>query len=45
VERPEEAEVIVVNSCGFIQDAKEESIQAVLEAASLKRTAAAELSW
>ena len=38
VERPEEAEVIVVNSCGFIQDAKEESIQAVLEAASLKRT-------
>jgi ribosomal protein S12 methylthiotransferase len=38
VERPEEAEVIVVNSCGFIQDAKEESIQAVLEAASLKQT-------
>ena len=37
-ERPEQAEVIVVNTCGFVQDAKEESIQAVLEAASLKRT-------
>jgi ribosomal protein S12 methylthiotransferase len=37
-ERPEEAEVVVVNTCGFIQDAKEESIQAVLEAASLKQT-------
>lgn len=37
-DRPEQAEVIVVNTCGFIQDAKEESIQAVLEAASLKKT-------
>jgi ribosomal protein S12 methylthiotransferase len=38
VERPEQAEVIVVNTCGFVQDAKEESIQTILEAASLKRT-------
>jgi ribosomal protein S12 methylthiotransferase len=37
-ERPEQADVIVVNTCGFVQDAKEESIQTVLEAASLKRT-------
>ncbi|MCX7655753.1 MAG: 30S ribosomal protein S12 methylthiotransferase RimO [Treponemataceae bacterium] len=28
---PEEADLIVVNSCGFIQSAKEESLEAVLE--------------
>lgn len=32
----EEADVIVVNTCGFIESAKEESIQAILEAAELK---------
>jgi ribosomal protein S12 methylthiotransferase len=31
-----EAEVIVVNTCGFIEAAKEESIEAILEAARLK---------
>jgi len=30
------AEVIVVNTCGFIQDAKEQSIEAILEACGLK---------
>lgn len=30
-ESPEEAEVIVVNTCGFIHDAKEESINTILE--------------
>jgi len=35
---PERADVVVVNSCSFIQDAKEESIQTILEAAALKRT-------
>jgi len=32
----EEAEVIVVNTCGFIESAKEESVDAILEAARLK---------
>ncbi len=31
------ADVIVVNTCGFIQSAKEESIEAILEAARLKQ--------
>lgn len=34
-----EAEVIVVNTCGFIQDAKEESINMILEMAEYKKTA------
>ncbi len=37
VEDPGEAEVIVVNTCGFIQAAKEESIQTVLELAEQKK--------
>ena len=36
----EEADVIVVNTCGFIDAAKEESIQTILEACELKRTSA-----
>ena len=35
---PDQADVVVVNTCGFVQDAKEESIQTVLEATRLKRT-------
>ncbi len=31
-----EADVIVVNTCGFIESAKEESIEAILEAAKMK---------
>lgn len=34
----EEAEVIVVNTCSFIQDAKEESIQTLLEMGQLKES-------
>lgn len=33
----EEAEIIVINTCGFIQDAKEESIETILEMAELKK--------
>jgi ribosomal protein S12 methylthiotransferase len=36
VERPEDAEAIVVNTCGFIDAAKEESIDTILEMASYK---------
>ena len=32
----EEAEIIVINTCGFIESAKQESIDSVLDAASLK---------
>jgi ribosomal protein S12 methylthiotransferase len=32
-----EADVIVVNTCGFIESAKEESIEAVLDAARMKK--------
>ncbi len=36
VEDPQRAEVLVVNTCGFINSAKEESIQAILSAVQLK---------
>lgn len=36
-DREEEADVIVVNTCCFIQDAKEESIEAILEMAEYKK--------
>ena len=35
-EHPDDAEVVLVNTCGFIQAAKEESIEALLELAQLK---------
>jgi ribosomal protein S12 methylthiotransferase len=38
VRDPGEADVIVVNTCGFIEAAREESIQTILEAAEYKRT-------
>ena len=34
-----EAEIIVINTCGFIQPAKEEAINTILEMAELKKTA------
>jgi len=36
-ENPGDADVLVVNTCGFIEPAKEESIDALLEAAEYKR--------
>jgi ribosomal protein S12 methylthiotransferase len=38
VPRLDEADVVLVNTCGFIDAAKRESIEAMLEAAALKRT-------
>ncbi len=35
---PAEADVIVVNTCAFVESAREESIQAILEAARFKET-------
>ncbi|MBT4760132.1 MAG: 30S ribosomal protein S12 methylthiotransferase RimO [Bdellovibrionaceae bacterium] len=37
VELPEEAEVIVVNTCGFIEDSKQESLQAIFDMAEFKK--------
>jgi ribosomal protein S12 methylthiotransferase len=37
---PSEAEILVVNTCGFIESAKRESIDAILQAASYKTTGA-----
>jgi ribosomal protein S12 methylthiotransferase len=36
-EEPEEADLLLVNTCGFIQSAKEESIEHLLEAVELKK--------
>jgi len=36
VREPDEAEVIVVNTCGFIESAKEESVDAIVELAERK---------
>lgn len=37
VNDPEDAEIIVVNTCGFIQSAKEEAINTILEMAEYKK--------
>ncbi len=36
-ERHEDAQILIVNTCGFIQDAKEESLDVIFQAAELKR--------
>lgn len=38
VQSLDEADVVIVNTCGFITSAKEESVEAILEAARLKET-------
>ena len=38
VSDPQEADVIIVNTCGFIDSAKQESIEAILEMAQYKET-------
>ena len=38
VQDPQEADVIVVNTCGFIEPAREESVNTILETARLKQT-------
>src|SRR5271165_7259796 len=37
VDEPDEAQVIVVNTCGFIGEAKKESIDTILELSEYKR--------
>ena len=43
VAEPDEAEVIIVNTCGFIDPAKQESIDAILEMAEYKKDGACKL--
>ena len=33
---PQDADVIIINTCGFIHDAKEESVEAIMQAVALK---------
>lgn len=40
---PSEAEIIIVNTCGFIESAKEESINTILQMAEYKKSAAANI--
>lgn len=35
---PESAEVVIINTCGFIEEAKQESINAIIEHGELKKT-------
>ena len=37
VSTPEEADAIIVNSCGFIEKAKQESIDVILQYAKIKK--------
>lgn len=41
--RPEKAEVLIVNTCGFINDAKEESINTIIEMGQYKETGKCEV--
>jgi ribosomal protein S12 methylthiotransferase len=41
--QPEVAEVLVVNTCGFVEDSKKESIDKLLELAEYKKTANCEI--
>ena len=38
INNPKEAEIIVINTCGFIESAKEEAINCILEMAEYKKT-------
>ncbi len=40
-QNPEDADVLIVNTCGFIESAKEESIDTILEASKLKTESSA----
>ena len=43
VDTPEQADVLIVNTCGFIEDAKRESIDTILEMAKYKKSGASAL--
>jgi ribosomal protein S12 methylthiotransferase len=37
---PETAQVVIINTCGFIEEAKQESINTIIECGELKKTGA-----
>jgi len=41
-ENPEEANTIIINTCGFLDQAREESVNAILEAAEYKKSGVAD---
>ena len=45
VQDPAKAEIIVVNTCGFIESAKEESIEAIVRAGRAEARPGAARSW
>ena len=38
VDDPNKAEIVIINTCGFIEAAKEESINTILEAVAMKNS-------
>ncbi len=38
INQPEEAEIIIVNTCGFLDAAREENIETILQAAEMKKS-------
>ncbi|MCF7805605.1 MAG: 30S ribosomal protein S12 methylthiotransferase RimO [Candidatus Marinimicrobia bacterium] len=38
IDKPEAADAIVVNTCGFLEEARQESVDTILEAAELKKS-------
>ncbi|MBL7066501.1 MAG: 30S ribosomal protein S12 methylthiotransferase RimO [Candidatus Marinimicrobia bacterium] len=38
LQEPEDADIIIINTCGFIDSAKEESVETILETVELKKT-------
>ena len=42
VQRPEESDVIIVNTCGFLDTAREESVDTILECGELKQSSKVE---
>lgn len=38
LQEPEDAEIIIINTCGFIDSAREESVETILETVELKKT-------
>jgi len=42
IEEPEQSDIVIVNTCGFLETAREESVDVILEAAELRKTGAIE---
>ncbi len=40
---PQQAQVVIINTCGFIEEAKQESIDAIIEHGALKKTGACKI--